>query len=140
MSLITVSAIIEAPMATTWDCWVQPQHVMHWNHASDDWHCPQATSDFNEGGEFHYTMSAKDDSFTFDFWGTFLVIVPHQLIEIRLGDGRSMKVIFEEHSEGTLVTETFEAETMNSEELQQAGWQLILYNFKGYAESQAQQL
>jgi len=140
MSLITVSATIEAPIDTTWDCWVQPQHVMHWNHASDDWHCPQATSDFNEGGEFHYTMAAKDKSFTFDFWGTFLVIAPHQLIEIRLGDGRSMKVTFEEQSEGTLVTETFEAETMNSEELQQAGWQLILYNFKSYAERQAQQL
>jgi len=137
---ITVQTTINSSLAQVWECWTLPEHIVNWNFASDDWCCPAATNILQVGAEFHYTMSAKDNSFTFDFWGTFLDIVPHQLIEIRLGDGRSMKVTFEEQNEGTLVTETFEAETMNSEELQQAGWQLILYNFKSYAESQAQQL
>lgn len=137
MSFITVSAAVVAPIDTTWNCWVQPQHVMHWNQASDDWHCPQAISDFKEGAEFHYTMAAKDNSFSFDFWGTFLVIEPHRQIEIQLGDGRAMKVIFEENNGVTNITEMFEPESMNPAEMQQAGWQMILNNFKKYVENLA---
>jgi hypothetical protein len=43
-------------------------------------------------------------------------------------------VSFEETSEGTLLTEQFEPETMNAVELQEAGWQSILDNFKNYVE------
>ncbi len=50
MELITVEAIIEAPIKTVWDFWTKPEHVMHWNFASNDWHCPNANSDFNIGG------------------------------------------------------------------------------------------
>jgi hypothetical protein len=35
---------------------------------------------------------------------------------------------------GVQVTETFEAETMNTLELQKMGWQAILNNFKKYIE------
>jgi hypothetical protein len=34
-----------------------------------------------------------------------------------------------------MVIESFEAETENTEELQQMGWQAILNNFKKYTES-----
>jgi hypothetical protein len=36
---------------------------------------------------------------------------------------------------GTKVTEQFEPENQNPEDMQQAGWQMILDNFKSYAES-----
>ncbi len=60
MEMITVEAIIEAPINKAWDLWTRPENVQHWNFASPDWHCPRATSDFMIGGEFHYIMAAKD--------------------------------------------------------------------------------
>jgi hypothetical protein len=52
-----------------------------------------------------------------------------------MGDGRKVTVNFSERDNGTYIEETFEAETMNSEDMQRAGWQAILDNFKKYAES-----
>jgi len=79
-------------------------------------------------------MSAKDESASFDFWGTYSKIEFEKLIEIILGDGRVMTVCFEELSEGTKITESFEPESENSLELQKMGWQSILDNFKKYSE------
>jgi hypothetical protein len=86
------------------------------------------------GGEFHYTMAAKDNSEQFDFWGTYQSIEINKSIEIVLGDGRIMKVLFDETQEGIVVTEQFEPENQNPIDLQQAGWQMILDNFKNYVE------
>jgi uncharacterized protein YndB with AHSA1/START domain len=79
-------------------------------------------------------MAAKDNSFSFDFWGTYQKIEPEKLVEITLGDGRQMKVSFEGKGDSTVVTEQFEPETQNPEEMQKAGWQMILDNFKLYVE------
>ena len=132
---IEIEADIASTMKNVWDCWVQPQHVMGWNFAASDWHCPQATSEFRIGGEFHYLMAAKDGSFSFDFWGVFHDIEDHVNIEITLGDGRKMSVLFHEIDQNQIkVTEIFEPETENPVEMQRAGWQMILNNFKDYAE------
>jgi hypothetical protein len=79
-------------------------------------------------------MAAKDNSAQFDFWGTYQVIEINKRIEIVLGDGRIMKVLFDETQDGTIVTEQFEPENQNPIDLQQAGWQMILDNFKNYVE------
>jgi len=134
MDFITVEAIIEAPIETVWDFWTKPEHVMHWNFASKDWHCPKATSDFNVGGEFHYIMAAKDGSVEFDFCGTFTKIIDQSFIEIFLEDGRELNIQFESEGSSTKIIETFEPEEVNSMELQKQGWQAILDNFKTYAE------
>lgn len=134
MSTITVHATINAPLQKVWTSWTDAAHVVNWNFASPDWHCPSATTDLREGGEFHYTMAARDNSFSFDFWGTFHQLVTEKNIEIVLGDGRRLSVHFEETSNGTEVTEIFEPEDQNPIEMQQAGWQMILNNFKSYVE------
>jgi uncharacterized protein YndB with AHSA1/START domain len=51
-----------------------------------------------------------------------------------MDDGRNVHIIFCETAGGTLVTESFETEDQNSAELQRAGWQAILDNFRKYAE------
>lgn len=134
MDLITVESIIEAPIDMVWDFWTKPEHVMHWNFASSDWHCPRANSDFNIGGEFHYIMAAKDGSVEFDFCGTFTKIIDKTFIEIFLEDGRELNIQFESEGNATKIIETFEPEEANSIELQKQGWQAILNNFKAYAE------
>jgi hypothetical protein len=49
-------------------------------------------------------------------------------------DGRKADITFLENGGVTAISESFEAENMNSIELQEAGWQSILNNFKKYAE------
>jgi uncharacterized protein YndB with AHSA1/START domain len=134
MEMITVEAIIEAPINKVWDLWTRPENVQHWNFASPDWHCPRATSDFMIGGEFHYIMAAKDGSVDFDFCGTFTKILDQSFIEIFLEDGRELNIQFESEGEHTRIIETFEPEEVNSMELQKQGWQSILNQFKFYAE------
>ena len=132
--MITVTNIINAPIEKVWKYWTKEEHVKNWNFAASDWYCPNAINNLQVGGEFHYTMAAKDNSFSFDFWGTYQKIEPEKLLEITLGDGRQMKVGFEGIGDSTVVTEQFEPETQNPEEMQKAGWQMILDNFKKYVE------
>jgi uncharacterized protein YndB with AHSA1/START domain len=134
MKLLTVRATIKAPLNKVWNCWTEAAQVQHWNFASSDWQCPATSNDLIVGGEFHYTMAAKDNSAQFDFWGTYQVIEINKRIEVVLGDGRIMKVLFDETQEGIIVTEQFEPENQNPIDLQQAGWQMILDNFKNYVE------
>ena len=134
-TMITIDAEINAPVEKVWKSWTTPQHIMQWNHASDDWHCPAAEYDASAGGKFSATMAAKDGSFSFDFWGIHSAVKENSLIESELGDGRKMKVVFESKGDKTLVTESFEAEGENSLELQRGGWQMILNNFKKHTET-----
>jgi uncharacterized protein YndB with AHSA1/START domain len=74
-------------------------------------------------------MEARDGSVGFDFEGTYTRVVPRQLIEYRMEDGREVQVKFSEADDGVRVRETFDAETENDPELQREGWQAILDNF-----------
>jgi uncharacterized protein YndB with AHSA1/START domain len=132
--LITVQASISAPVEKVWQAWTQPQHITQWNQASPDWHCPKAENDLRDGGKFSSTMAARDGSMSFDFEGTHSKVEEHKVIESAMGDGRTMKIQFSSTPNGTQIMETFEAEGENSVEMQRAGWQAILDNFKQYTE------
>jgi uncharacterized protein YndB with AHSA1/START domain len=80
-------------------------------------------------------MEAKDGSMGFDFGGTYSEVKPNQSIAYTMDDGRKVNITFSSSNNITKVIETFEAETVNSVELQRAGWQSILDNFKKYTES-----
>jgi len=134
---ITVEATIHAPLERVWECWNTPEHIMQWNHASDDWHSPHATVDLREGGTFTARMEAKDGSVGFDFGGTYTTVIDQKEIGYTMDDGRTVRITFHGHGDHTHVTETFDAESENPVEMQRAGWQSILDNFKTYTESQA---
>ena len=80
-------------------------------------------------------MESRDGSMGFDFEWFFDRIVLNERVEFHLADTRRVEVIFEETNEGVKITESFDAETENTIELQQSGWQAILDNFKAYAEN-----
>jgi uncharacterized protein YndB with AHSA1/START domain len=126
---------VNAAVEKVWNCWTEPKHITKWNQASEDWHCPKAENDVRPGGKFSATMAAKDGSFSFDFGGTHDDVEKHKTIASTMGDGRKMTVRFEETNGKTKVTESFEAENMNSLEMQRFGWQAILENFKKHTES-----
>lgn len=118
-----------------WEIWNLPEHVTKWCFASDDWHAPSAESDLRPGGKFKTAMAAKDGSAGFDFEGTYSKVEKPDRIEYVIADGRKVSVVFKHVLDGVEISETFETEDVNSAEMQRAGWQAILENFRKYAES-----
>ena len=134
-TIITVENTINAPVEKVWQYWTKPEHITQWNNASDDWHTPRAENDLRVGGSFVSRMEAKDGSFGFDFGGVYDAITTNEYIEYTIGDGRKVKITFTADGNKTKVVESFEAESMNSIEMQKGGWQAILDNFKKYTEA-----
>lgn len=132
---ITVQTDIASSITKVWESWNKPVHITNWAFASDDWEAPSAENDLRVGGKFKIVMAAKDKSTSFDFEGIYSIVEEHKLIEYDMSDGRHVKTMFEETPSGVKVTQTFDPENENSEELQRTGWQAILDNFKNYVES-----
>jgi uncharacterized protein YndB with AHSA1/START domain len=131
---ITIQATVKAPIEKIWSAWSEPKHITTWCTASDDWHAPKAENDLRVGGKFSTTMAAKDGSFSFDFSGVYTTVKPNTEMAYTLDDGRQVRVVFSTNGDTTTIVETFEAEDMNPIDMQRAGWQAILDNFKKYAE------
>ena len=134
-TIIIVETTVNAAIEKVWAFFTLPVHIIQWNTASDDWHTPKAINNLQEGGRFASTMAAKDGSFSFDFCGTYNTIITHQHIAYTLDDTRKVGISFTVDNGAVKVVETFEAETENTLELQQFGWQAILNNFKKYTEA-----
>lgn len=134
-TIITIETNVNAHVEKLWDYWTKPEHITQWNNASDDWHTPWAKNDLRTGGHFSSRMETRDGSMGFEFGGIYDEVSEHEYIEYTMGDGRKVKVTFTPEGNSTKVTESFEAETENSVELQRGGWQAILDNFKKYTEA-----
>lgn len=132
---ITVETSIAAPVELVWRLWTSPEHIVNWNNASDDWHTPSAENDLSVGGRFTSTMAARDGSVSFDFGGTYTAVEDLKYLAYTIDDERNVSISFEETDGYTHVKETFEAEGTHPVEMQQAGWQAILDNFKRYVEA-----
>lgn len=132
---ITVETIIHSTLEKAWQCWTDPAHITQWCFASDDWHAPSATNDLRSGGSFTTRMEARDGSFGFDFGGVYDVVIPLERIAYTMDDGRRVQIDFLPEADHVRVIERFDAETENSPEMQQAGWQAILDNYRKHVES-----
>ena len=133
--MIAVQKTINSSIDKVWDLWTSPEHIMNWNVPFADWHTPFAENDLKVGGKFKFTMAAKDGSDGFDFEGTYTKIQKFSLIEYKLTDNRTANVRFEDNGSEVKLTETFEPETTNSEEMQEQFCRAVIQNFKSYAEN-----
>lgn len=132
---VTIEAIIHSPVENVWNYWTDPKHITQWNQASEDWHTPYAENDLKVGGKFVSRMEAKDGSFGFDFGGVYDEVNLNERLVYTIGDGRKVTVIFEPQGNDTKIIQVFETEDTNDIEMQQAGWQAILNNFKKHVEN-----
>nr|MBP6688272.1 SRPBCC domain-containing protein [Lacibacter sp.] len=66
--------------------------------------------------------------------GVYDVVTANEYITYTMEDGRKVKINFTAEGNVTKVVESFDAESENSIELQQGGWQAILDNFKKHTE------
>lgn len=132
---ITVTALVHAEPKKVWEFWTSPKHIINWNFASDDWHCPKAKNDLRVGGKLESRMEAKDGSFGFDFVGTYDEVVDLKKISYSMEDGRQAVTSFENLGDQTKITTVFDAEGTHPVEMQKDGWQAILDNYKKYVEA-----
>lgn len=132
---LTVSVLINSPITKVWQCFSDPAHITAWCFATPEWHAPYAENDLRVGGSFKTTMAAKDGSMQFDFGGLYTAVEEHSLQAYTMGDGRRVRVTFETEGNQVRVTEVFEPESQNPHDMQVAGWQAILNNFKSYVET-----
>jgi uncharacterized protein YndB with AHSA1/START domain len=133
--MIKVQHTINAPIEKVWDLWTSPEHIMNWNVPFENWHTPYAENDLKVGGKFKFTMAVKDGSDGFDFEGVYTKIEKFSLIEYQLTDNRTANVHFEDNGAEVELTETFEPETTNYEEMQEQFCSAVLQNFKEYVEN-----
>lgn len=131
---ITVTATINADIKRVWDYYINPEHITKWNFADPSWHCPSAENDFKVGGKYKARMEAKDGSSGFDFEAVYSEIIDGKEFTYKFGD-RTANVKFNSVVDLTEVIITFDPEKENPVEMQKAGWQSILNNFKKYVES-----
>ncbi|MEJ8757794.1 SRPBCC family protein [Pontibacter sp. H259] len=133
---ITITATVAAVISKVWEYYTNPEHITNWNFATEDWQCPTAENDLRVGGKYKARMEAKDGSFGFDFEAIYDEVVDQKKLVYTLGDGRQVTTRFQDlDGTSTKVTTTFDAEMENDIEMQRAGWQAILDNFKKYVES-----
>lgn len=135
--MIHVSIKVNGSLEKVWDEFTNPEHITHWNFASDDWCSPWANNDLRVGGKFQSRMEAKDGSFGFDFEGVYTEVELLKGYTYELADARKIIVTFVEEDGAIVISEDFDAENENSDERQQYGWQCILDNFKKYSESRS---
>ncbi len=135
MTAITVETTVHAPKDIVWRAWTEPVHITEWCFASDDWECPSATNDVSVGGAFTTRMAAKDGSTGFDFGGIYTAVALEEHLAYTMSDGRTVDITFTETPDGIHIVETFDPENENPAEMQRAGWQSILDNFKKYVET-----
>ena len=132
---VRVEAVIDRKRDDVWMLWNAPEHITQWNFASDDWCCPRAENDLRVGGRLCNRMEAKDGSYGFDFEAIYDEVESESRLAYTMMDGRQAETRFEDLGDSTRVTTLFDAEASNPVDLQQAGWQAILNNFKKYVES-----
>jgi uncharacterized protein YndB with AHSA1/START domain len=135
LTKVTVEATISADTKKVWDYYTMPEHITNWNFANDDWQCPRAENDVRVGGKYNARMEAKDGSFGFDFEAVYNEVVDQKKLTYTMTDGRQSTTTFEDLGGTTKVTTTFDAEGVNDVDMQRAGWQAILDNFKKYTET-----
>ncbi|MES2668272.1 MAG: SRPBCC domain-containing protein [Patescibacteria group bacterium] len=135
MKKIKIEAVVKGGIEKVWEYWNGSEHIPNWAFASEDWGASVVRNDLREGGSFSTRMAANDGSAAFDFSGTYTKVVPYSEVSYTLDDGRAVSVAFKESDGGTVeIVQEFEMEQENSEEMQRAGWQAFLDNFKKYAE------
>lgn len=126
---LTITTTVRSTIEKAWDFYTNPEHIVKWNFANDEWQCPSASNDLRPGGKYAARMEAKDGSFGFDFEAIYDEVEIGKMFKYTMADNRSVVTTFTHQGEEIIITTIFDAETENPIEMQQAGWQAILANY-----------
>jgi uncharacterized protein YndB with AHSA1/START domain len=131
---IVITRLFDAPRPLVFECWLKPEHLLHWYSAGEGWTTPHAQTDPRKGGRFNIGFAGPDGKSGFDFTGTYDEVKAPDRIAFTIDDGRPVIVDFADQGGKTLVTLTLTLETTHSEEQQRHGWSAMLENLHKYLE------
>ena len=134
---ITISATVPVSASKAWAAFTDPDAIVQWNFASDDWQCPSAKVDLKIGGRHCARMEAKDGSIGFDFEGTYEEVDEPHALTLVLDDGRKARTTFRPSGSATEVTTRFDPDGNAPLDMQRDGWQAILDNYAAYTAARA---
>jgi len=124
---------INAPIAKVWELWNNPEDIKQWNTPGADWHTTHAENDLRPGGRFLYVMEIKDNSFSFNFQGTYDEVKPCEFIRYTLDDGRKSTITFIDGNPIKLI-ESFEPDANEPLDIQRKFCKGVLDKFASYVE------
>lgn len=133
---INIQADVKADIEKVWDMWTSPMHITKWAFADPSWEAPSAVNNLEVHGRFSTRMQERANPQNgFEFGGVYAAVEKPNIIKYFMDDGRFVDIVFTQNGEIVHISQTFDAEQMNSPELQRSGWQSILDNFKKYVEA-----
>ena len=105
-----------APIADVWRAWTTPEGHQAVERGIQRRHTTAATVDLRVGGGFSSRMEARTAAWDSTSGGTYTAVVPNRLLELGLGDGRTVQIEFSESPAKVTIRETFDAEPTHSPE------------------------
>jgi uncharacterized protein YndB with AHSA1/START domain len=130
---ITINRVIDAPRSLVFEAMIDPKHLVHWFHASDDWSTPYAKTDPKKGGKFDIGFAGPDGKLAFAFEGEFTEVTPPSKLTYVIGDGRPVIITLGEAGKNKTNLEVILAlENTNPEAQQREGWTEMFINLGKY--------
>lgn len=138
---IVVRRILNAPVATVWKLWTDPELVTEW-WGPEDYTSPSAQVDLREGGSYVFSMQAPDyqggaESFT---GGVYTAIVPEERLEFTqsITDAEGVPLPDDQLPEGftqniRTVVEFTDIDGLTELTITESGWSRSLMSVFAYA-------
>jgi uncharacterized protein YndB with AHSA1/START domain len=138
---IVVRRILNAPVATVWRLWTDPELVTEW-WGPEDYTSPSAQVDLREGGSYVFCMRAPEyqggaESFT---GGTYTAIVPEERLEFTqsITDEEGVPLPGDQLPEGftqniRTVVEFADVDGLTELTITESGWSRSLMSVFAYA-------
>lgn len=133
--ILSVSVLINKSLDLVWNTWNDDSQMHNWLFISNEFETKNPRIDLKLGGSFSYSMASKTGDFDFEYRAVYTAIELKKRIAFTLIDGRKAEVKFSTEAKHVHLQIDFEPVVMQDNDVQLAGWQAILTNFKRYVES-----
>jgi uncharacterized protein YndB with AHSA1/START domain len=130
---VTITRVLDAPIALVWEAITEPKHLVNWYHADEGWTTPFAEIELKKGGAVRIGFGSPDGKNDFVLTGTVTEVTPPNVMAYAIVDGRPVTTkLTEQGPRRTMIEVTFELETTFSEEQQRHGWTQIYVHLEQY--------
>lgn len=133
MATIYGSAECRQSIDVVWTCATEPDHIRNWYSGHEDWICSAAEQDLRVRGEFRYTLTTKNSTFSRIQEGYYTRVEAPYILEYITKDGRKVTVSFAQTRDIVIIEQIAEAERNAPFELQRRWQQGLLQSLADYA-------
>jgi len=134
-SIVAVT-LIERPVNVVWEYFINPSDIQKWLINAQGYCCIDAVNDVRENGVYHFQMQHPQTQALFEIKGTYVQIIPQQILVATTEQGKKITTEFQQIDENTIVRETSALQDGASHSVLKEEREYILNSFKKYVESQ----